>query len=187
MYISRNKRKQFIQKAGSFLEPFALGILCLLFIIPALTFLNLTPIVKNITSNVLGAKDETGFNIELVGGSHNVFQSEHIVKDSDTKYTYDANIVAHNSGEYSKPVLVIENVSNESQSISFSGGTETPTGSRIGLIYNDTFYELQNETGEITTKTLEIEPLDTVTIFLSEESFTDVKFSETFYMDIVFE
>jgi hypothetical protein len=187
MYISRNKRKQFIQKAGSFLEPFALGILCLLFIIPGLTFLNLTPIVKNLTSNVLGAKDETGFDIELVGGDHKVFQNEHIVKDSDTKYTYDANILAHNSGEYSKPILVVKNVSNETQDISFSGSTETPTGSRIGLIYDDTFYELQDEDGRTTTKTLSIDSLDTVTIFLSEERFVDVQFSETFYMDISFD
>lgn len=186
MYISRNKRKQLISKVGSFLEPFALGILCLLFIIPALTFSNLTPMVKELNSNVLGVQDETGFNIELIGGSHNIFQTEHLVKDSDTLYSYDSKILAHNSGSFSKPVLVIENVSDNKQEISFSGSTETPIQSRIGLIYNDTFFELQDEIGETTKQTLTIDPLSTVTVFLSVESFTDVQFSETFYMDISF-
>ncbi len=186
MYISRNKRKQLVSKIGSFLEPFALGILCLLFIIPALTFSNLTPIVKELNSNVLGVQDETGFNIELVGGSHNVFQGEHLVKDSDILYSYDSKILAHKSGSFSKPILIIENISNEKQDIFFSGSTEIPIQSRIGLIYNDTFFELQNEDGETTKQTLTIDPLSTITVFLSVESFTDVQFSEVFYMNVSF-
>ena len=187
MYISRNKKKQLGKQFGSFLEPFALGVLCLLFIIPALTFTNLTPIAKNLTSNVLGVQDEVAFNIEMVGGDHNVFQIEHLVKDTDLIYSYNTRILSHNSGNYSKPILVIENLSGNSQEISFKGSTETPTGSRIGLIYNDTFYELQNEIGETNTEILTIGSLDTITVFLSVESFKDIQFTETFYMNISFD
>lgn len=184
MYISRNKKQQIFSKAGKFLEPFALGILCLLFIIPALTYSNLTPLTKKIDTNVLGVQDETGFDIELVGGNHNVFQNEHFISNNDTSYTYDTKILSHSAGNYSKPIFYIESKSTSSQSISFSGRTEFPTGSRIGIIYNEKFYELQDSKGETKSKTIEIEPAATINIFLSIESFSDVQFEETFYMDI---
>lgn len=186
MYISKNKKQQIISEAGKFLEPFGLGLLCLLFVIPALTFSNLTPIAKKLDTNVLGAKDESGFDIELVGGDHNVFQNEHLIKNDNGSYAYDSKILSHNSGSYSKPILYIENKSSAGQSITLSGSTEIPTGSRIGVIYNDKFYELQNGTGETSPKSIAIEPLSTINIFLSVESFSDVQFEETFYMDISF-
>ncbi len=186
MYISRNKKQQIVSKAGKFLEPFGLGLLCLLFIIPALTFMNLSPITKKLDTNVLGAQDEKSFDIELVGGNHNVFQNEHLVKNEERRYSYDTKVLSHTSGSYSKPILYIENKSSETQSIVFSGSTEVPTGSRIGIIYNDKFYELQNGSGDTTSKSINIEPLNTVNIFLSVESFADVQFEETFYMDISF-
>jgi hypothetical protein len=186
MYISRNKKQQILSEAGKFLEPFGLGLLCLLFIIPAFTFLNLSPTAKNLDTNVLGAQDEIGFNIELVGGNHNVFQNEHLIKNDEGRYSYDTKVLSHTSGSYSKPILYIENKSGTAQNITFSGSTEIPTGSRIGIIYNDKFYELQGGTGDTSEKTISIEPLSTVNVYLSVESFSDVQFEEVFYMDISF-
>lgn len=186
MYISRDRKQQIISEAGKFLEPFGLGLLCLLFIIPALTFINLSPIAKKLDTNVLGVQDEKSFNIELVGGNHNVFQNEHLVKNEEGRYSYDTKVLSHTSGSYSKPILYIENKSSENQNITFSGSTEVPTGSRIGIIYNDRFYELQDGSGDTASKSINIEPLSTVNIFLSVESFSDVQFEETFYMNISF-
>jgi len=175
-----------VSKIGYFLEPFALGILCLLFIIPAFTFSNLTPLTQNIDSNVLGTQDKTGFNVELVGGSHNVLQNEHLFKNENGNYKYETKILRHTSGNYSKPILLIENLSSVEQNITFTGRTEIPTGSRIGIIYKNKFYELQNNRGETTDRTLTLDPLSTTNIFLSAESFSYVQFKETFYMDISF-
>jgi len=186
MYISKNKKQRFLSKAGRFLEPFALGILCLLFIIPALTFSNLTPLTQKLNPNVLGTEDKTGFDIELVGGNHNVFQSEHLLKNEDGNYKYDTKILKHTSGDYSKPILLIENTSSISQDVTFAGRTEIPIGSRIGIIYNNKFHVLQNNTGKTTEVTLPLDPLNTTNIFLSVEAFSDVRFQETFYIDISF-
>jgi hypothetical protein len=186
MYISKNKKQQITSKIGRFLEPFALGILCLLFIIPALTFSNLTPLIQKINPNVLGTKDEIGFGIELVGGSHNVFQNEHLLENEDGSYKYDTKILNHASGDYSKPILLIENISSIDKSVTFSGRTEIPIGSRIGIIHNNKFHVLQDNIGETTEVTLSLDPLNTTNIFLSVEAFSDVHFQETFYMDISF-
>jgi hypothetical protein len=186
MYISRNKRQQIFSSVGRFLEPFGLGLLCLLFIIPALTFSNLTPLAKKLNDNVLGVQDETGFEIEMVGGNHNVFQNEHLVKQEDNLYKYDTKIISHSTGNYSKPILLITNLSSSTNEITFKGRTEIPIGSKIGLIYEDRFHELQDSLGETTTQKISIEGLDTINVFLSVESFGDVQFGETFFMDISF-
>ena len=187
MYISRNKKQQLFSKAGKFLEPFGLGLLCLLFIIPALAFSNLTPISKKINDNVLGLQDEFGFNVELVGGNHNIFQNEHLIKNDNGGYTYDTKILSHPAGSHSKPALLFENTSGSDQSITFTGSTEIPTGDRIGIISNDKFYELQNSKGETTSRTISVEPLTTVNVFIATEGFLDIQFGETLYMDISFD
>ena len=184
MYIGRNKKQQIVSKIGRFAEPFALGVLCLLFIIPALTFSNLTPSAKNIDSNVLGVQDEVDLEIQLVGGNHNIFQNEHFFKNSESLYSYDTKILSHTAGSYSKPVLYIENNSTSPQTITLTGKTEIPTGSSIGIIYNNKFYELQDGKGEITKRSITIDAVSTVNVFLSIESFSDVQFEEIFYMDI---
>jgi len=186
MYISKNKKQQITSKIGTLLEPFALGILCLLFIIPALTFSNLSPLTQKINPNVLGIQDETGLNIELIGGSHNIFQNEHFLKNKNGTYKYDTRILSHSAGSFSKPILLIENISSMNQNIIFHGSTELPTGSRIGIIFNNRFYELQNSEGETSEIILTLDSLSTSNIFLSVESFSDIQFQETFYMDISF-
>jgi len=187
MYISKNKKEKFLSSAGKFLEPFGLGLLCLLFIIPALTFSNLTTLTKKVNDNVLGVQDEIGFNIELVGGNHNIFQNEHLYKGDDGQaYSYDTKIVSHTQGDYSKPILIVENLSNSTQVISLNGSTEIPIGSRIGIISENKFLELQDSLGDTSTVELTVAPSETTNVFLSVESFTNVQFGETFFMDITF-
>ncbi len=54
-------------------EPIALGLVALLFIIPAITVINLQPITKRLKDiNVLGVTNRSVLQINIVGGSHQI-------------------------------------------------------------------------------------------------------------------
>lgn len=166
------------------LEPIALGILALLFIIPTITVINLQPITKKLENlNVLGVSNTSELQINIVEGSHQIFRSEKL-QDEDGKYTYTTSLLKREADNYSKPILEIINKTEEDINLEIYGGTDTPTGSNIGLIVNDQMYRLQSQNGEIGTQKITVTPMEKYIVFLSIESFSNVQFEEEFTLNI---
>lgn len=170
---------------GHILEPIALGVLALLFIIPALTVQNLTPITKKLKElNVLGATTQSTLSVDLVGGKHEVFTSENLSKVSDDNYTYSTTLNKRNADSYSKPILEFKNGSSETKEISFYGQTDTSTQSNIKIIANDTSYKIEDDQGQTFPQKIEIQPGQDIVVFLAVENLNGVQFSENFSMQI---
>lgn len=184
--MQKNKNIEKIKSfTGKILEPFALGLLALLFIIPALTVVNLSPITKQLQKlNVLGVNTQDGVSVSLVEGKHEIFQSENITKDDTDIYTYSTTLIKRSADNYSKPILEIKNNSQDIKRISFYGQTEIPTKSNIRIIANDKSYPIQDDIGQTYPQEISINPNEKATIFLSIESLTGVQFSEDFEMQI---
>lgn len=165
-------------------EPIALGLLALLFIIPAITVVNLQPITKKLKDlNVLGVTNSADLQINIVGGTHQIFFNEKI--DSvDGTYTYKTKLVKRDADSYSKPILEIVNGKEESLNLQIYGGTSIPTRSEIGLIINDQKYRLQESSGDILTQSITISPKEKYLVYLYVESFADIKFEEDFELTI---
>jgi len=74
------------------LEPIALGLLALLFIIPTITVINLQPITKKLENlNVLGVSNKSELQINIVGGTHQIFNSESITEENGS-YIYKTKL-----------------------------------------------------------------------------------------------
>lgn len=165
-------------------EPIALGLLALLFIIPSLTVINLQPITKKLQDmNVLGVSNRSGLEINIVGGTHQIFKDEDI-DQLENIYTYTTKLLKREADNYSKPILEIVNNKEDSVSLEIYGGTETPTGSSIALIVNDQLYKLQDQRGDTVTQKITLAPNEKQILFLSVESFSNVQFEASFTLNI---
>lgn len=169
---------------STIVEPFALGLLALLFIIPTITVVNLEPITKKLQqTNVLGVSNSNSFDINLVGGSHILLANEDLIKDTN-RYMYTTKIQKHVADSYSKPILTISNNTEREVTITFYGGTELPNLSTIGLIIEDQFFKLQNDKGQTYEQSITVPPQAEYIVYLSVESLSGIQFSDDFQMDI---
>ncbi len=181
-----NERKQKVKNFFSVIvEPFALGVLALLFIIPTITVMNLSPITKKLEKlNVLGVNTASSVSVTLVGGKHEVFSEEDLVKVSDTEYNYSVRLSKRAADSYSKPILEIENKTAEVQEISFLGQTATSTQSNISLLVDDKTYKLEDDKGFTYPHSIFLAPSEKAVVFLSLESLTGIQFSENFDLQV---
>jgi hypothetical protein len=184
--ITKKKKTKFKEFLGKIMEPIALGLLALLFIIPSITVINLEPITKNLKkfTNVLGVTKSSEVIVDLIGGTHEVLNAEKIYKNEDGNYTYSAILTKRGSDFYSKPILKVQNRTEEEKTLVFLGSTTTPTQSNIGLIINDQAYRLQKPNGESETVEILLRPQREYLVYLTVESIVGIQFSEEFEMDI---
>ena len=181
--------KQDIKKVFTqILEPFALGLLALFFILPIITVMNLTPITKQIQKlDILGVTTQDEVIVRLVGGKHEIFSSESLNKLEDFKYSYSVRLGKRASDSYSKPILEIENKSGEYKVVTFWGQTLSNTRSDIYLIINEDTYRLQDNRGDTQTQEIPLPAGEKIIVFLALENLSGVQFSEIFDMTITVE
>jgi alpha-galactosidase/6-phospho-beta-glucosidase family protein len=179
------KKEKIKRLSAQILEPFALGLLALLFIIPTITVMNLTPITKELEKlDVLGVALNDEVRVHLIGGNHEIFSEEMLNKIDEESYAYSTRLNKRASDSYSKPILKIENKTEEPQIINFFGQTLTNTRSNISLIVNKEYYTIQDNLGETFDHDIEILSGQEVIIFLALENLSGVQFSEMFDMSI---
>jgi hypothetical protein len=184
--ITKKKKSKFKELFSKVMEPIALGLLALLFIIPSITVINLEPITRNIKefTDVLGVTSSSEVIVDLVGGTHEILSSEKVHRDDSGNYIYEAILTKRGSDFYSKPILKIENRSEEDKILTFFGTTMNPTRSDIGLIINDQAYRLQKSSGESETVEILLRPKSEYMVYLTVESVIGIQFSEDFEIKI---
>ncbi len=166
-------------------EPIAIGILALLFIIPTITVMNLSPITKKIKDlNVLGVNTDSSVSVTLVGGKHDILTEENINKISDTSYEYSTKLAQRGADSYSKPILEIKNNTSEIQKVSFYGQTLVQTKSNINIIVDEAAYLLQDDKGQTYFREITLAPGTKTIIFLAVENLTGIQFSEEFDLQV---
>jgi len=182
---SKLKSPQYKKIIAQILEPFALGLLALLFIIPTLTVFNLSPITKTLEKlNVLGVTSNEDVTFTLVEGKHEIIRSEYLVKNEDGDYTYSTTLSKRASDSYSKPVIELKNNTQKQQTILLYGQTKSPTKSNISIIINNHPYKLQDETNNTYPQEITVDPEKSAIMFLSIENLSGVQFSEDFEMHL---
>lgn len=178
------KNQKLKKIVNTVLEPFAFGLLALLFIIPSITVVNLEPLTKKIKEmNVLGVSSTSTISLNVIGGTHQIFSREGI-KESDGVYVYTTNLTKRNADRYSKPILEIINKKQEEVTVDIYGNTTLPSGSNISMIINDQVYKLQTPQGDILSNNIILLPNQKYIIYLVVENFSSIQFEDEFNMYI---
>ncbi|HOV29664.1 MAG TPA: hypothetical protein PLD77_01140 [Candidatus Dojkabacteria bacterium] len=186
MAIQSFKTKKILSKLS---EPLLIVVLILVFVIPVISVLNLTPTTGTIKkSDVLGTSTQSGCTIDLIGGQHKIFSSEKLTQaEGINTFEYTLTIGKRAAGTYSKPILRIKNKTDQPKTITFDGQTTTNTKSDIFLLSGNKSYILQNNLGVTHTEKIVFNPGEEKIIFLSVVNSSGVQFSENFKMTIQIE
>lgn len=184
--IKKRTNTKFKEIFGKVVEPIALGLLALLFIIPSIAVINLEPITKNIKqfTDVLGVTSSSEIIVDLIGGTHEILSAEKVYKNDSGEYIYEAKLTKRESDFYSKPILRLENRTEEDREVTFLGTTLSPTRSDIGLLINDQTYKLQRHSGESESVTILLKAQSKYDVYLTVESVVGIQFSEDFEIKI---
>ncbi len=179
------KNNKFKKSFSLIIEPIALGLIALLFILPVITVVSLQPITKKLKEiDVLGISNKSELKINIIGGTHQIFLNEAVSSDSDGTYIYRTKLTKREADSYSKPILEIVNNKEGSINLDIYGSTLIPTRTEIGLIIKDQKYRLQAPQGDITTQRITLLPKEKYIIYLYVESFSNVMFEEDFELTI---
>ncbi len=181
-----NDKSKIKKIASQVLEPVIIVALVLVFVIPILSVLNISPITRQLKKlDVLGVTTQSNYTISLVEGRHKIFTSEKLRElENKDNFEYSTSIGKRSNDRYSKPILKIKNKGSEPMTFLFNGGTTINTRSNILLNIEDKAYKIQADTGITYSQEIEIEPNEEKTIFLVVESLNSVQFSEEFKMNI---
>jgi hypothetical protein len=170
------------------LEPFALGLLALFFILPIITVMNLTPVTKQLKKiDVLGITTQDDVIVRLVEGKHEIFSSESLTKIEEFEYSYSTRIAKRAADSYSKPILEIENRTENRKTVMFWGQTLSNTRSAIYIKAKEKTYTLQEHNGNTREQEIYVLPGEKLVVFLGLENLSGVQFSEIFDMTITIE
>ncbi|MGI5897986.1 MAG: hypothetical protein ACOX6Q_02395 [Candidatus Dojkabacteria bacterium] len=182
----QNKTSKIKDIGAKILEPVIIVALVLVFVIPILSVINISPITRQLKKlDVLGVTTQSSYVIDLVEGKHRVFTSEKLreLENKDT-FEYTTNIGKRSGDRYSKPILKIRNKGAESKTFIFDGSTAVNTKSNILLNIENKSYKLQGDNGITHTQEIVVKPNSEITIFLVVESLNSIQFSEEFKMNI---
>lgn len=182
--IDKRELKRLNKKIGKYLDPLALFLLFAVFILPALTVLNLSPQSKS-NFNVLGTTSKEEISLVLVGGVHDIFKEERILFPNDKYTKYESTIIKHEKGEYSKPILQIKNTFSDNVNIYVSGGTQNPINAELSLIYEGNEYLLQDRAGNMKEVELNVKENSKNIIYLKLVSPISLKFNEKVEINFV--
>ncbi len=178
--------KRFKNKVEVFLEPFGLVALALLFVLPTLAVLNMSPVAKNQkVINVLGAEDGKGVSTVLVGGVHEIVKQEFLSFPTELQTKYNAQLIKRPAGVYSKPILQLVNQSSEYSEVAVNATTEFSKGVEVALIVDDKKYIIQNVSGEPLMQRIVLEPAKESIVYLQLTSDSDVKFNDNIEIVLV--
>lgn len=182
--IDKREIKRFGLKIGKFLDPLGLFLLIALFILPTLAVINLSPKSK-VVNNVLGAKSQKEISVVMVGGVHDFLKEERIEIPSDDTYIYHAQMIKHDAGTYSKPILQIINTYEKDIEVTVSGGSVNPTGSPFSIIFDEKQYMIQDEKGEQNTIKIQIPKQSKKIMYIQFDTTTPIKFNEDIEVMVV--
>jgi len=189
---TKREFKRTYLKYGKFLDPIAVFALIILIVIPIFAVINLStktlPSIyeantTNNDKNVLGAKSDNTFGLELTPGGHAVIQTKLLNKVNVNRYIYKTNILKHNFGTYSRPVLNIYNNTDLPilVSISPSGITEQPL---VNTILDSSRKRLYSTSTGLRLVTYTVQPHMQKDLYVEIFSRKNINFQEELSLDI---
>ncbi len=173
--------KEFWSKVDFILGPLGIVVILAIFILPVLVAVNLTAKTRSLYQ-VLGTQDSKTVILDLVGGQHRVISEEEF---EDNKYR--AVLKSREAGQYSKPILEIENNSNSEASVEFYGRINDSSPLTLGLISEEDVdgknkdavkYILADESGSEYVNEINLARGEKRVLYLDLKSGFDVSYSQ---------
>ena len=178
----RSKISSFIEK---FVDPFLVLGIFTLFLIPAITVFNLTPIQfsKPNDDSILGVEESTLITFTENTETNDGISVSEFEQTDDNNYKLKISHLTHTIGNYKNLIFTAENPTEDEKNLRITSSHEiTDPGIKVSLLKGDSSYVLLKEDSTVYPVSLYIKPEEKIEVSLSIESPIDVNF--TSYIDL---
>jgi hypothetical protein len=178
--------KRIFEKFGVALDPFIVLALFVIFLVPVITVLNLTPKYhKNTQPNVLGETDSQFVTIDANQTYAEGISVEKMTQEGDNHYTIYVKQDAHETGTYTNFLFTATNGTKEEATIVLSPVFEgAPDSTKYSVVLDEVKYVLRDENGDTYPPSIYLEPGKSVQLGLMIESPTNVNFTTRFAVEV---
>ena len=178
-----NQPKKVIKKFGTFLDPFLIVGIFILFLIPVITVINLTPGQKipEKTESVLGAADPTLVNLLANTNTAEGITVTKVTQNSDHSYTLYIEKEAHQKGVYQNKLFTASNGTPDEKRIHVTSNFEgIAPGTKVSVVVDGVRFIVLNSDGTTYPPTIYLTPGSAVSADIEIDSPTDVNFVSGF-------
>ncbi len=184
------KQSRLLSRYGAFLDPFLVFGIFILFVIPVITVLNLTPSYRKEIqpADVLGSTSSE----ELVIEPNIVYQEGISVRDfrqtTPTSYAFEVQMKAHTKGEFQNLLFTAKNDTDTEKRINIASNFEsTAPGTKISIIVDTVKFVILDTDSTIYPPTLYVLPGDTIRAYVKVESESNVNYDGGFGVELTIE
>ncbi len=169
-----------------FLDPFLVLAILVVFAVPAITVLNLTPAWKedNSTNAVLGTTDQTNLMLSPYQTMDQGLQVIEVNQTTDTSYSFTIENIPHEKGKYTNKIFDIFNPTDFQKQMAIEPTfKDVPDGTKVSVKIDDTKHVILEE-GTSYPVGIFLQGKEEFPVYVVVESDNDVNFLSNFILDI---
>ncbi|MEA3357782.1 MAG: hypothetical protein U9Q67_05105 [Patescibacteria group bacterium] len=183
--------KRSVSKFSTIFDPFLILGIFVLFLVPVLTVLNLTPIYKPPVveeKDILGAADPEMFivaaNTEVQDGIYTEMTSQ----NSPDSFMMHVNMEPRSKGTYQNKLFNVYNPYDEQKTLNITSGFEDiPLGTKISIMVDGVKFVVLDTDGTTYPPTIYVAGGEALDTFIVVEVSEDLNFSSGFGVGVVVE
>ncbi len=185
------KRSQNIfKKIGKYLDPFLVLGIFVLFTIPIITLISLTPghSTPSQNENVLGLTDLNSVSVTANTTAADGIVVEKMTQNSESSYTIYIQSYPHNKGVYRNSILTATNGTEDEKKIHVTSNFEgVALGTKVSIVVDDVRFIVLDTDGTTYPPTLYVVPSKSMTVDLEITSPSEVNYTTGFSLDLAIE
>jgi hypothetical protein len=182
--------KTTLSKLSTFLDPFLVVGILVLFTIPIITLLNLTPAHRPAPAkeNVLGIANQSKLTITPNTIALDGISVEKFTQTTDRSYELQVSLLPHEAGSFQNTLLTAINGTDEEKTINITSEFESfAQGSKVSIVVDDVRFVVLAPDGAMYPPTLYVMPGDSLIASILVESPDQVNFATGFSLDLSIE
>ncbi len=159
----------------------------LVFLVPVITVLNLTPKYQKpaTNNNVLGVQDQTTVTITPNRQVKDGLFIRNIFQNTESSYSLILQQDRHNAGTYSNELFTVNNPTTEERKINVSSTFNgIADGTKVSLLLRSVKYVIRTSEGEVYPPSLYVMPGEKLDVAIVIENSSRVNFQTEFGIDL---
>lgn len=186
-----NKTGRNIMNAlGKYLDPFLVLGLFILFSIPVVTLLNLTPTYqpRQYNDNVLGLADKSTVAITANTVAGDGIAVEKFNQTSRTSYSFQVQMLPHEEGTYKNTLFTATNGTDSEARLNITSNFESiAPNTKVSIVVDEVKFVVLDTDGTTYPPSLYVMPGDTIIASIEIENSSAVNFASGFSLDLTIE
>jgi hypothetical protein len=184
----REKFYKFKKKTEKLLDPFLVMALLLVFAIPAVTVLNLTPDWDNRADNqpnVLGTTDQTNLSLIPYQSLDQGLQVTEVNQTTETSYSLTVENLPHERGTFTNEIFEIANPTETQKQFAIEPSFKNvPEGTKVSIMLDNVKHVMLDSDGTSYPVGVYLQGGEQFPVYIVVESANNVNYVSNFLLDV---